>query len=210
MPKAAKRGRKPLSKQPQPEAAAPFSSFPPLVESIETVEAVEHILLRFPCFDYFRNVHVCERPSEGGPASPEAIFHPGGVQFDEESPPERGVAHPLVFLNPGSPSRMVFRGSWEETLPEGEGGRTNRVILHLTPRGRRDGDEAGESKDGETNEMEKKPTPSVVSSLFRHRREGVTADEKRQREEQRAKGAGDWVYDKVITPSAVLVMSRIG
>ncbi|CCW60979.1 unnamed protein product [Phytomonas sp. EM1] len=188
------------------------SSSTPLLETIETIEEEEYILLRFPCFDFFRNVHLCEQRVGGEPSPSGVVFNAEGVSFSAEFPPSRSVESPLVFLNAGTPTAMGFRGSWEE-LAEREGGQTNRVILHLTRRAKGEGDAEKVEKEGEEEGREKggkqQEPPSAVSSLFCHLQEGVTADEKRQREEQRAKEAGDWVYDKVITPSAVLVMTRI-
>lgn len=44
-----------------------------LVEEVDDVEEVHTVLVRFPCFDYFRNVHLCEGRSVAPPKAATAV-----------------------------------------------------------------------------------------------------------------------------------------
>ncbi|KAK7198094.1 hypothetical protein NESM_000765600 [Novymonas esmeraldas] len=119
-----------------------------LVEEV-MVEELHTVLVRIPCFDFFRHVRLCERT--GAPQPVEVEEAVGGV-----SPPtlpgsggqhsragsafapdaavfERGTLEtdtPRLVLNGGTPNEMHFEGRWCEVAGDGVP-IANRAILHL-------------------------------------------------------------------------------
>lgn len=171
-------------------------------EEIVTVEEQSSILVRFPCFDFFRNVHICEGMA-ADPPSPEAqgedvqasslVFRPEALVF---VPGTIDTDRPLAVLNAGLSSEMHFAGHWEECtgrngLPE----YTNRAIVHLHL--------ADDKSRAEKDAAVIAPVPSIFASP----ETGLSADEQRAKKEQEAQQ--EWVYDSIDVPTAVLVMHLV-
>lgn len=112
----------------------------------EIVEKVEDsvILIRFPCFDFFRNTHICEsrlRPSGIPPSDPSGsdgahgydfIFDPTLLQVDSSS--SLDAPHPILVLNKGTDKEVKFVGSWEESEYSMKGANShgvNRAVILL-------------------------------------------------------------------------------
>ncbi|KPI87696.1 hypothetical protein ABL78_3234 [Leptomonas seymouri] len=200
-----------------------FPNHTSVIEEIEDVYEYQTILLRFPCFDFFRNVHLCEVASDNldesssthaAPASSssrarrEMSFAPEALQF---LPNTLETDAPIAVLNRGTASEMIFEGQWCEAVGDGTAV-SNRAVVHLTS-------ETAEPS-AQTSDMPSSAavsvsassaspvleTPSPVASLLPHAVAGVTADEERYARTEQLRG---WVYDRVDVPSAVLVMQRV-
>ncbi|CAG9576701.1 conserved hypothetical protein [Leishmania major strain Friedlin] len=137
----------------------------PLHESVieETceVEETHAVLVRFPCFDFFRHVRVCERTRDLQPATSDdaakasaslasalsdTTFRSGAppvtsthdtadVAFAPEAavfiPGTLETDAPRLLLNGGTPHEMLFEGQWTEVTGEGVSV-TNRAVVHLS------------------------------------------------------------------------------
>lgn len=177
-----------------------FPTHPTLVEEVEEVIEMETILLRFPCFDFFRNVHMCET-TEGS-----ARFAPEALAFVSHT---LATSTPVVVLNGGSSNEMVFEGQWCDVVGDGLA-TTNRAVVHLCA----EADAAPSSPMQETFAAaapsslpdSSSATSPPVASLLPHATTGVTADEERRARTEQLKG---WVYDRIDVPCAVLVMQRV-
>lgn len=117
----------------------------------EIVEKVDEsvILLRFPCFDFFRNTHICEssifessiasssqkssKVSGDTSSSPtEYVFDPTLIEVDPTS--SLDASNPILILNKGTDNEMKFVGSWLEsecTMRGTHGSGVNRAVVLL-------------------------------------------------------------------------------
>ncbi|KPA80917.1 hypothetical protein ABB37_04317 [Leptomonas pyrrhocoris] len=192
-----------------------------VVEEIEEVHEYQTILLRFPCFDFFRNVHLCEMAGDdlGKPASSstalaapetrtrgEAKFAPEALQFLTHT---LDTDTPIAVLNRGAASEMVFEGQWCEVSGDGTAV-TNRAVVHLASEAAGPLTQTSEVPSAvaasSSSASSARETSSAVASLLPHAVAGVTADEERRARTEQLQG---WVYDRVDVPSAVLVMQRV-
>lgn len=117
----------------------------------EIVEKVNEsvILLRFPCFDFFRNTHICESSmykssissspktssevaGDTSSTPTEYVFDPTLVQVDPAS--SLDAPHPILILNKGTDNEMKFVGSWlesEYSMRGTHGSGVNRAVILL-------------------------------------------------------------------------------
>lgn len=180
----------------------------PAVEEYETLEEVQYILLRFPSFDFFRNVHLCESPAtseaaHAGDGVPSMRrFRPDAVYIDPES---IATGTPLVVINPGAGNEMIFRGQWDEVIGTGCP-YTNRAVVHLATASSEKTDPAAvcPSPSLQGRETVAETSNTAIRSLFDHVAEGVTADAKRAQRHEDHRHA----VTELIVPTAVLVMHR--
>ncbi|EPY18288.1 hypothetical protein STCU_10074 [Strigomonas culicis] len=170
----------------------------------ENVEVVRSVLVRFPNFDFFHHVGLCEEePSESeGNTTSNGVFRPDAFSVDANS---LATEHPVVVLNKGTEREMHFRGHWSEV--DAARHVTNRAVVHV--------DEHAEAEETVTalDASEDKDTPSTLNappsslataSLFAHTDVGITSDEARCMRE----GKNVWYYDQIEVPCATLVMER--
>lgn len=186
-----------------------------VVEEVVEEEEETYVLVRFPCFDYFTNVHLCEEGSDSqGTAPPDWNGHFRPEDTFHFLPGTMSTAHPHLVVNPGhGDCEMAFRGIWDdkETLADSST-LTNRAVLKLglAPQRHRAG-KARAAADalgtGAAQQSSLGVSSASVQSLMPHAEDGLTADEVRARTlaEDRAIS---WQYDGIIVPSAVLVMHR--
>ncbi|CAD2215519.1 hypothetical protein ADEAN_000297400 [Angomonas deanei] len=155
-------------------------------EYIETIEEVTYtypILLRFPCFDYFKTVHLCEKKERE-----EAVFSGDSVEVDL---PSLETSSPKVSVRTGAGVEKRFAGHWESAAVDG---RTNCAVVALH------WSEDGVAPSGEAQ--------GGVRSLFPHAKEGLSSDEVRKwREKMLHRDV--WRYASVDVPSAVLVLEPV-
>lgn len=204
-----------------------FPHLPTVVEETEEVIEDVTILLRFPCFDFFRHVQLCEardghrrdaattatepptavitkadtilRQAKSTRFAPEALrFAAGTLNTDA----------PVAVLNGGTAHEMVFEGQWCEVCGDGTAV-TNRAVVHLQNASATASATHRSSSASTLDAAVRQPSPAEltlpVASLLPHTVAGVTADEERR---ARAEDQHRWSYDRVDVPSAVLVMHR--
>ncbi|KAG5499248.1 hypothetical protein JIQ42_04061 [Leishmania sp. Namibia] len=134
-----------------------------VIEETCAVEEVHTVLVRFPCFDFFRHVRVCERARDPRPATCDSSVKasaspatelPDTISCDGAPPltllhdaanttfaPEAALFvpgtletdTPLLLLNAGTPQEMLFEGHWSEVAGEGVS-ITNRAVVHVSPK----------------------------------------------------------------------------
>ncbi|KAG5475333.1 hypothetical protein LSCM1_03446 [Leishmania martiniquensis] len=132
-----------------------------VIEETWEAEEAHAVLVRFPCFDFFSHVCVCERdrrpaafdsaienspsPTSGLPdiilcddAPPLSSSHDtASAVFAPEAalfmPGTLETDTPRLLLNAGTPQEMLFEGHWSEVAGEGVA-ITNRAVVHVSPK----------------------------------------------------------------------------
>lgn len=132
-----------------------------VIEETCEVEETHTVLVRFPCFDFFRHVRVCERARDPQPATSDDAAKASAslatalsdTAFRSGAPPvtsthdtaEAAFAPeaavfipgtletdtPRLLLNGGTPHEMLFEGQWTEVAGEGVSV-TNRAVVHVS------------------------------------------------------------------------------
>lgn len=172
-------------------------------EIYEDVEVVRSVLIRFPCFDFFSHVGLCEeeqRAAEGGDTASDPIFRPDAVIIDKQS---LTTEHPVLVLNKGTEKEMRFRGYWSDvdTMQHV----TNRAVLCMKKHEAQEGDTVDATKSGDTQSTPNSSiSPLTTASLFAHTEVGITSDDARLMRENKQ----SWYYDRIEVPCATLVMER--
>lgn len=174
-------------------------------EIYEDIETVRSVLVRFPCFDFFNHVGLCEETvngTESEGSSPRTVFRPEAVHIDKNS---LTTEHPTMVLNKGTEKEMHFRGCWSEIDTTRH--ITNRAILRINKHEAEEGgnaiSDALEGKHATSTQDTGRPSLSTAS-LFAHAEVGITSDEARRMRES----TQQWRYDLVEVPCATLVMER--
>ncbi|KAG5501450.1 hypothetical protein JKF63_03279 [Porcisia hertigi] len=135
-----------------------------VIEEVCVVEEVHTVLVRFPCFDFFRHVRLCEGTRDplssvyGDVKSSATLANDlsDTVVDDRAHPPTSSCCAadavfvpeaaffipgtletdtPQLLLNSGTPHEMRFEGQWAEVAGEGAC-ITNRAIVHVSANAR--------------------------------------------------------------------------
>ncbi|GET89747.1 hypothetical protein, conserved [Leishmania tarentolae] len=132
-----------------------------VVEETCELEETHTVLVRMPCYDFFRHVRLCECPRDPKRAPSDDASKTSAILasalphtvYDSETPPVASTQDadsaafapaaavfihgtletdaPRLVLNSGTPREMLFEGRWTEVAGEGVSV-TNRAVVHIS------------------------------------------------------------------------------